>query len=338
MYTRLLIPVDGSEPSDHAAHIALTLAKDLGASVVFANVTDAPTERAQSELPNTRSVGESLLKTWCDYARAKELAAKSILKEQTGIAETLLETAKEEQCDAIVLGTHGRTGLPRLLLGSVAERVARMAHIPVLLVRSDDMKPKTFNTVLFATDGSRHSYLAHRHADALTQKFGAKLVILNVAVEVSQMPLELGRAWMYTDTAQIRKQMDDYIAKLKAKGQSVLENTMSRTENKNITLLLREGRHQLTSEVIRDVAKEVNADIIVVGTQGHTGLRKFFLGSVANEVAHNAKQPVLLVRDGSTSDINKGEAHVSEMTSSTLSKVPHNSRTGKSLEKRLGQR
>lgn len=338
MYTRLLIPVDGSEPSDHAAHIALTMAKDLGAKVVFANVTDAATERAQSELPNTRTVGESLLKTWQTYATTKGLEAKALLKEQTGIAETLLETAKEEQCDVIVLGTHGRTGLPRLLLGSVAERVARMAHVPVLLIRSDDVKPKTFNTVLFATDGSHHSDLARRHADALAQKFGAKLVILNVAVEVGQMPLELGRAWMYTDTAHIRKQMDDYIAKLKAKGQSVLENTMRRTKNKHVNLLLREGRHQLTSEVICDVATEVSADLIVVGTQGHTGLRKFFLGSVANEVAHNAKHPVLLVRDGSTSEMNKGEAHVSEMTSPTLSKVPHNSSTDKPLEKSLGQR
>lgn len=338
MYTRLLIPVDGSEPSDKAAHVALTLAKDLGAEVVFAYVTDAPTERAQSELPNTRSVGEPLLKTWHEYASAKGLGAKALLKEQTGIAESLLEVAKEERCDAIVLGTHGRTGLPRLLLGSVAERVTRMAHVPVLLIRSDDVKPKTFNTILFATDGSRHSDLAHRHADALAQKFGARLVILNVSLEVGQMPMELGRAWMYTDTAQIRKQMDDYIAKLRAKGQSVLENTRSRTQHKNIDLLLREARHQLTSEVICDVAKEVNADLIVVGTQGHIGLRKFFLGSVANEVAHNAKQPVLLVRDANTGSDSKQAVGAKEVTLPAPTKVRHNSRPGKSFERPMGQR
>jgi nucleotide-binding universal stress UspA family protein len=336
MYTRLLIPVDGSDPSDHAAHVALTMANDLGSSVVFAHVTDAPSDRSQSELPNTKTVGESLLRTWQDYAVTKGLDAKTLLKEQTGIAETLLEAAKEEKCEAIILGTHGRTGLPRLLLGSVAERVARMAHVPVLLIRSGEVKPKTFNTLLFATDGSRHSDLAHRHADTLAQKFGAKLVILTVAVEVGQMPLELGRAWMYTDTAQIRKQMDDYLARLKDKGQSVLETSLSRTKHKHVDLLLREGRYQLTSEVICDVAKEVSADLIVVGTQGHTGLRKLFLGSVANEVAHNAKRPVLLVRD--SSGMSKKDARTTEVSSVAVTKVPHTSSTGKSLGKRVGQR
>jgi nucleotide-binding universal stress UspA family protein len=338
MYTRLLVPVDGSEPSDHATHIALTMAKELAASVVFAHVTDAPLERSQSELPSTRTVGESLLTTWQNYAAAQGIDAKVLLKEQTGVAETLLETAREEKCEAIVLGTHGRTGLQRLLLGNVAERVARMAHIPVLLIRSDDVKPKTFSTILFATDGSRHSDLAQKHADALAQKFGANLVILNVAVEVGQMPLELGRAWMYTDTAQIRKQMDDYIDRLKTKGQSVLEESLRRSKNKRVDTLLREGRHRLTSEVICDAANEVKADLIVVGTQGHTGLRKFFLGSVANEVAHNAKQPVLLVRDANTEDESKKEERANDVTSPAVDKVAHNSRVGKSFDKHLGQR
>jgi nucleotide-binding universal stress UspA family protein len=338
MYTRLLIPVDGSEASDHAAHIALTMAKELAASVVFAHITDSPSERSQSELPSTRTVGESLLTTWQNYAAAKGLDAKVLLKEQTGVAETLLEVAREESCEAIVLGTHGRTGLPRLLLGSVAERVARMAQIPVLLIRRDDVKPKTFSTILFATDGSRHSDLAHHHADALAQTFRVKLVVLNVAVEVGQMPLELGRAWMYTDTAQIRKQMDDYIDRLKTKGKDVLENTLSRTKNKRTDLLLREGRHQLTSEVICGVATEVGADFIVVGTQGHTGLKKFFLGSVANEVAHNAKQPVLLVRDANVTSKEDAPHSKKENTVLPSERVIHNSRKGKTLNRTLGQR
>jgi nucleotide-binding universal stress UspA family protein len=314
MYTRLLIPVDGSPPSDQAAHVALRLAKALGASVVIAHVTELYSAQAQSELPNTRTVDDLLLKTWERRATLEQLDVKAVLKEQPGIAETLLEIAKGEQCDLIVLGTHGRTGLPRLLLGSVAERVARMAHLPVLLIRSDNLTPKSFRTILLATDGSPYSEQARQHADALAQSLHAKLVILNVAVEVGQLPTELGRAWMYTDTKYIRKQMDEHVARLKDRGQSVLEESRRRCKSRHVSTVLREGRHQLTSEVIVEVAKEIDAQLVVVGTQGHTGLRKFFLGSVANEVAHRAKQPVLLVRDLNLRSSSKSPSPYNDVT------------------------
>jgi nucleotide-binding universal stress UspA family protein len=164
MYTRLLIPVDGSSPSDQAAHVALRLAKALGASAVIAHVTELCSAQAQSELPNTRTADDSLLKTWERRATLEQLDVKAVLKEQPGIAETLLEIAKEEQCEVIVevakeidaqlvvVGTQGHTGLRKFFLGSVANEVAHRAKQPVLLVRdlnlrSSSKSPSPYNDV-----------------------------------------------------------------------------------------------------------------------------------------------------------------------------------------------
>jgi nucleotide-binding universal stress UspA family protein len=331
MYTRVLIPVDGSPPSEYAAKIGLALTKKLKAAAVFTTVSEAQhyrEHRDESEaLTRAKTLGQTLLEHWEREAKQKRVTATTILKEQASVAETLLEVCRAENCDVIVMGTHGRTGLPRVLLGSVAERVARLAHVPVLLVRGndmkpqpkvsqypqdqaeallvrgDDMKPQLFKQILVATDGSPYSEKALEHADQLACALGAKLIILNVAVEIGQLPSGLGRAWMLTDIKKVQEQIDEYIEQLKVRGQQVLDDSRQRCKSENVTTLLREGRHRLTSEMIREVADEKKADLIVVGTHGYTGLRKFLLGSVASEVAHKATQPVLLVRNPAARDV-----------------------------------
>lgn len=304
MYTRMLIPVDGSPPNEHAAKVALAFAQRLNSSAVFAHVSEPQRYRdlrdEKEAFARANTVGQMLLEHWEREAKLKRLDVKTVFKEQqeqVSVAETLLEVCSTEKCDLIVLGTHGRRGLSRMLLGSVAERVARLAQVPVLLVRGDDPQPKLFKSILLATDGSPYSEKALEHADQLTQALNAKLTLLNVAVEIGQMPAGLGRAWMYTDTRQVQKQIDEYIAHLKEQGQAVLEAGRQRCQSQKVNTVLREGRHRLTSEVVCAVADEIKADLIVMGTHGYTGLRKFLLGSVASEVAHHATQPVLLVRN-----------------------------------------
>ena len=90
--------------------------------------------------------------------------------------------------------------------------------------------------------------------------------------------------------------------RLRDHGQTILEEARGRCQTKAVDIDLRESLYELTSEVICRVAEDQHHDLIVMGTHGHTGLRKFLLGSVASEVAHGAKQPVLLVRDLKTDE------------------------------------
>ena len=138
----IVCATDFSEPAEAAEARAIELARSLGADVLFAHVAvEAP---LYGEGPFTmRDVGavfetqrrwaEQTLATRVERAAARGVAARAVVK--VGLpADEVTELAADEKADMIVMGTHGRSGFSRLLLGSVAERVARMAPCPVLTV------------------------------------------------------------------------------------------------------------------------------------------------------------------------------------------------------------
>jgi len=141
---RIVCPTDFSESAERAAQEAVQLAKALGAELVLAHVaTDAMLWREGVYTPDLRAVVEGQRKWAADALAARALAvgaegvtARAVVKD--GVAwKEIVRLAAEEHADMIVMGTQGRTGLERLLLGSVAERVLRHAPCPVLTVRPE---------------------------------------------------------------------------------------------------------------------------------------------------------------------------------------------------------
>jgi nucleotide-binding universal stress UspA family protein len=147
MYRRMFVPVDGSPASNLGLRHALGLAKDQGARVRFLNVIDdmliAPMADGFAVADTTmlfdslRASGAKALDQGARLAKSANVRADTVLVESKGrpVSDVILEQADEFGADVIVMGTHGRRGLNRLLLGSDAERVLRDAHTPVLLVR-----------------------------------------------------------------------------------------------------------------------------------------------------------------------------------------------------------
>jgi universal stress protein A len=140
----IVCPTDFSESATRAEREAVRLAKALGAELVLAHVgTDAMLWREGVYTPELRAVVEGQRKWAADSlaARAAALAAEGVTARavvKVGVAwKEIVRLAAEEHAEMIVIGTQGRTGLERLLLGSVAERVIRHAPCPVLTVRPD---------------------------------------------------------------------------------------------------------------------------------------------------------------------------------------------------------
>jgi nucleotide-binding universal stress UspA family protein len=140
--TRILVPTDFSEPADRALDYALDLAAAVGASVSIAHVFDDPYERtlySEQYVPMPEAIRQEILASVT--ARLEERVARSHRPGVTSVilmgptAQAIVDCAREQQCDLIVMGTHGRHGVAHLLLGSVAERVVRTAGCPVLTVR-----------------------------------------------------------------------------------------------------------------------------------------------------------------------------------------------------------
>jgi nucleotide-binding universal stress UspA family protein len=142
MYRRILIPVDGSTPSDAALVEALRFAHEQGARVRLVYICE-PLQYILAEGPvdlstEVRRQGEVIISAATAKARKAAVAAEAALLETADrrVEEAIVNEARTWGADLIAMGTHGRRGFEHLVLGSVAEGVLRRATVPVLLLRS----------------------------------------------------------------------------------------------------------------------------------------------------------------------------------------------------------
>ena len=141
-FRRILVATDFAESAERALACAVQLARRHGAELVLVHVyMDLPAYpeitagQVEAIYEEQRAWIEAALERRARAARGEGLLARAVLR--TGpAASTIAETAKDEGADLLVVGTHGRSGLDRLILGSVAERVVRLASCPVLVVKS----------------------------------------------------------------------------------------------------------------------------------------------------------------------------------------------------------
>jgi nucleotide-binding universal stress UspA family protein len=141
LYDHILVPTDGSAETRRAIEHAIDLAAEHDATIhalyvlntaSYASVSvDASWEGVSDML---REEGEAAVEAVADLARAADVEVVSVLRSGSPSRE-IVRYAEDEDCDLVVMGTHGRGGIDRLLLGSVAERVVRSSEVPVLTVR-----------------------------------------------------------------------------------------------------------------------------------------------------------------------------------------------------------
>ena len=149
MYQRLLVALDSTATSRLALEHAAALGRLSGATVVLLHVLESfrhvsgfesPKVYAEEVLPRMRAAGRELLDEAAAPLREQGIEVETVLLEGSDerVAELIARRAEEAGVDMVILGTHGRRGVNRLLLGSDAEHVARIAPVPVMLVRSVD--------------------------------------------------------------------------------------------------------------------------------------------------------------------------------------------------------
>lgn len=148
MYQHILVPVDGSPVSRIGLAEAIRLAQTTGGQIRLLHMVDALSVAtavgvyaiSADVIDQLRADGEQLLQEARAQALAAGVAADTVLDEgvRGRLADWVVEQARSWPADVVVLGTHGRRGIGRLLLGSDAEQVLRMAPVPVLLVREQD--------------------------------------------------------------------------------------------------------------------------------------------------------------------------------------------------------
>ena len=147
MFKRIMVPLDGSPFSEAALSHAAVLAKAFDAEILVMHVLvgmqqttmiAAETPELMEQLETSASRGaEKYLESKAQSLRQAGYNARSILGVGSSVAQVVVETAESEKVDTIVMTSHGFSGLNRLIFGSVAQRVARLAPMPVLLIKPE---------------------------------------------------------------------------------------------------------------------------------------------------------------------------------------------------------
>ena len=289
----ILAATDFSETARSALDWAVELARQQGARLELIHAITVPPTMPGYAPPVGLDFSEELR----DAAESRLAEAAAALKDKGVEVSTFLDLGTPSQvivqrantlnARAIVIGTRGLTGLRHLLLGSTTQRVVHGAHCPVLTVHPGDSgRHRPIRTILVPTDFSQDAELAvvtaHHLLAGLEQD--AKLILLhafNLPIEYTAYgPIPTSISYLQDAGLESERRLYDMAEELRRDGLTV-------------EAVAREGD---PAHVIAEEAKARGADLIAMGTRGHTGLRHLFLGSTAERVVEQAPCPVMTIR------------------------------------------
>ena len=297
---RILCPIDFSDHSRRALDHAVAIAAWFESTVTVLHV--CPVLPAASYVLGTPSLTVSLpspqdqvslLASMRRFAAAIESDVPLRVEIAEGnTASAIVERASAAAIDVIVMGTHGRSGLEHLILGSVTEKVIRKARCPVLTVPRDmtdvvPPPPVLFKRILCATDFSEASIRAIDYATALAQEADAHLTIMHV-VEVTPAP------HADVENALESKMLGAYVAAAADDRAERLKGLVPTTARTYCTVDTKLAIGNAYREILR-VASEHGTELIVLGAHGRA-MSELLFGSTVNQIVRQARCPVLTIR------------------------------------------
>ena len=275
---RILVPTDFSPHANAALAHAAALAESYDAEIHLLNiqVPYGPITPLAEEYPGEAEARRKL-------AELKVGSAPTVRELRRGFAAgpTILAYAVEHDVDLVVMGSHGYRGIPRLLLGSVAEEVLRGSACPVLVIREAALREPTYERLLVPVDFSTETDAQLDVAIDIAERFGSRLELVHVidppTVPELYVPVGPIAMDMKTIATQAAEALDELAEPLR-------------------------GRYEVSTEVLVGragktiAARADTSDLIVMPTHGHSGMDRVLLGSVTEGVLRRADCAVLALK------------------------------------------
>jgi nucleotide-binding universal stress UspA family protein len=288
----ILCPVDFSEVSQHALDHAAAIARWYEARLrVLHVVVNLPaTDLPRLAVPQVDRERLSAALREMTVRVPPELAVDFEVQEAGSAHELILAEAAAGRVDLLVLGTHGRSGVEKLFLGSVAEKVIRKSTCPTLVVpaRAADVSPDRpiiFRNILCAIDFSESSLAALELALSMATEADARLTLLHVV----DIPQEIGDTVLAGfDVERIRQ---DSIDQAKQRLEDLVPDQVRAYCTVETAVV-----HGRAHRKVLGVAEQQQVNLIVMGTQGRGAVDRLLFGSTTHHVIRAAACPVLIVR------------------------------------------
>lgn len=295
----ILVPLDGSAVSEEAVPVAADLARRTGASLhlvhVHMPITADPIH--VEGLPvideNMRSLRRDHEQAHLDRVREEHargaVAAVALL--DGPVAATVAHYAEANHARLVVMTTHGRSGLERAWLGSVADELVRVSPVPLLLVRPGSASAvRPLRRVLVPLDGSAVAESILEHAIGLARMDAdSELILLDVVQPIASA------VWVPESVAR-GEGGDDVTPRQEERAHEYLAGLSRRLEASRVRVHARVHVAATIAPAILEVARDEQADVIALATHGRSGIKRLTLGSIADKVVRGSTVPVLLFR------------------------------------------
>jgi nucleotide-binding universal stress UspA family protein len=296
---RILVPVDASAYSEAALPLALAFADKTGAEIRLAMVNE----------PADLSPGfwaEAFLANHAAYLESVENAVRQRLAVDRGVSSALLEgsvassilgEAEAADADLIVMGTHGRGGVARMWLGSIADAVVRQSHVPVALVRAEEGEdgkaeasidaPVDIDHILVPLDGSPFGEAAIEPGLELASAFSARLTFLcTIAAPV------IGSSYL-PDAAELNR---SYVERAEEDARVYLSGLREQHSASGVPVEAEVVTGVRPAPGILGYVAGKGVDLVVMASHARHGLPRMVMGSVADKVIRGSGTPVLVIR------------------------------------------
>jgi nucleotide-binding universal stress UspA family protein len=288
-YDSILVPTDGSDHAQRATAHALSLASTLGSDVHALGVIDVAAAAGPFD---AGGVEPAFIQRLEEHAEENVEAVENQWAQPDRFhgdtrkgspSQTILDYIEEAEIDIVAMGTHGRTGLRRFVLGSVTEHVIRESPVPVLTTSKTENQPPTlpYRNVLVTTDGSDCAARAVDHAIEIADACDATLHVLHAVEEAFVVGPDVNAP-------------SDYLKNLETAGRNAVEDIADQAEAAGVDVrtAVEEGR---SSDVIQRYAADNDIDMIAMGTHGRTGMDRVLLGSTTERLLRRSERAVLAV-------------------------------------------
>lgn len=282
MFDTVLVPTDGSDCAQVAAGYAADLASRYDASVHVLSVVDSRTLENAPHYDRIRNECVEIAEETTEDVAASGVSVERAVRTEVP-HRAILRYVTEQDIDLVVMGTHGRTGVERYLIGSVTEKVVRLSDVPVLTVKADDDSAVTYpyTDVLVPTDGSAGAEAAVGPAVDIAGTYDARLHILSV-VDTMAMGVDVRSG------AALEALEDSARSAVAAVEERAVGASVSAVET-----AIEQGDPY---HGIRAYVDDHDIDLVVMGTHGRSGIERYLLGSVTEKTVRTSPAPVMTVR------------------------------------------
>ena len=291
---RVLCATDFSELSNQAIPFGIALSRTFNAKLFVCHIVDLPFAAMNGEVQLDPIEQQDRMATYAQQQLQQLFENEPVEWEPLvsigHTADEIVRIAGQKRIDLVVAATHGRSGLKRLLLGSVAERLMRTLSCPMLIIKEEgdtvlkkhDFPPKR---ILVGCDFSPDSGLAFQYGLALAQEFESELHLVHVVEPPVYQNI------LFSDVASGFYNRDAMLEELNDKLERMVPDDARNWCG--LKTSLREGK---ADEELTRYADINDMDMIVVGVRGHSLVETLFVGSTTDRVARRSPCPVLSVR------------------------------------------